>query len=109
VLPDDPEDLDPGLARERTKLAWARTAIAFAAVGVGALRAEPIIGLIVLAVAPVVWALGRFASQRVAPERLSRRLLLVTATITAVALLALAAAVLSHGPASLDQLLRRHG
>ena len=81
---DDPEDLDPGLARERTSLAWTRTAIAFAAVGAGALRTEPITGLIVLAMAPVVWALGRFASQAVAPDRLTRRLLLVTVTITAV-------------------------
>jgi uncharacterized membrane protein YidH (DUF202 family) len=109
VLPDDPEDLDPGLARERTNQAWTRTAIAFAAVGVGALRPEPVVGVIVLVLAPVVWALGHFASQVMAPERLSRRLLLVTVTITAVALLALAAALFGHGPASLDQLLRRHG
>jgi uncharacterized membrane protein YidH (DUF202 family) len=109
VRSDDPEDLDPGLARERTSLAWTRTAIAFAAVGAGALRTEPITGLIVLAMAPVVWALGRFASQAVAPDRLTRRLLLVTVTITAVALLALAAAVFGRGPASLDQLFRRHG
>jgi uncharacterized membrane protein YidH (DUF202 family) len=109
MLPDDPEDLDPGLARERTSLAWARTAIAFAAAGVGALRPEPIVGVIVLAMAPLVWALGRFASQAVPPERLSRRLLLVTVTITTVSLLGLAAAIFGHGPASLDELLRRHG
>jgi uncharacterized membrane protein YidH (DUF202 family) len=109
VLPDDPEDVDPGLARERTSLAWARTAIAFAALGVGALRSEPVVGVIVLAIVPLVWALGHFASQAVAPERRSRRLLLVTVTITVVALLALAAAVFGHGPASLDQLFRRHG
>lgn len=107
MLPDDPEDLDPGLARERTNLAWVRTAIAFAALGVAALRAEPVIGLIVLALAPVIWALGHFASQAVAPARLSRRLLLVTATITVVSLLALAIALLGHGPASLDQLFGR--
>ncbi len=120
MLPDDPEDVDPGLARERTSLAWARTAIAFAALGVGALRSEPVVGVIVLAMVPLVWALGHFASQAVAPERRSRRLLLVTVTITVVALLvtvtitvvallALAAAVFGHGPASLDQLFRRHG
>lgn len=105
MLPDDPEDVDPGLARERTSLAWARTAIAFAALGMGALRSEPVVGVIVLAIVPLVWALGHFASQAAAPERL----LLVTVTITVVALLALAAAVFGHGPASLDQLFRRHG
>ena len=108
MLPDDPEDLDPGLARERTSLAWTRTAIAFAALGAAALRQEPVIGLIVLALAPVIWALGRFASQAVAPARLSRRLLLVTVTITVVSLLALAVAILGHGPASLDELFGRH-
>ena len=36
--PDDPEDLQPGLARERTELACTRTAVSFAAVGGGIFR-----------------------------------------------------------------------
>jgi hypothetical protein len=42
-------------------------------------------------------------------EPLSRRLLLVTVTVTVVALLALVVALLGHSPSSLDQLLPRHG
>ena len=85
VPPDDPEDRDPGLARERTRLSWARTAIAFAAVGVAILRRQPVAGLIVLAMTPVVWALGHVASQQVGSKPHARRLLLVTVIVTVVA------------------------
>ena len=70
MLPEDPEDLDPGLAAERTPLAWARTAIAFGAVGAAMIRREPVAGVIVLAMTPVIWVLGRVASQRAAPPEL---------------------------------------
>ncbi len=74
---------DPGLARERTSLAWTRTAISFAAVGGVVLKREVIPGLILLAVAPAVYLVGRLAYSR--PGKLK----LVTATIVAVALVAL--------------------
>ena len=109
MLPDDPEDLDPGLARERTRLAWTRTALAFAAVGLAVLRKDSVIGVIALAMAPLIWPLGRLATRTERPELLSRRLLLVTVTVTIVSLLAFAAAVLGQSPASLDQLLPVHG
>ncbi len=110
MLPEDLEDLDPGLATERTTLAWARTAIAFAAVGAAMLRKEPVAGVIVLAMTPVIWALGRFVGQRAArPELVSRRLLLVTVIVVAVSVLAVGVALLGHSPASLSQLLPRHG
>lgn len=86
---DDPEDRDPGLARERTTLAWTRTAISFAAVGGVVLKSHVIPGLILLATAPVVWELGRLAYHR--PGRLK----LVTATIVAVALVALVVSFVS--------------
>ena len=39
MTPDhDVEDIDPGLARERTELAWHRTAISVAALGAAILR-----------------------------------------------------------------------
>ena len=84
--PDD-EDGDPGLARARTSLAWTRTALSFAAVGGVVLKNDLIPGLLIMAAAPVIWQLGRLDYHP--PGRLR----LVTATIVAVALVALAVAV----------------
>src|SRR6185437_131511 len=53
-LPDDPEESDPGLARERTSLAWTRTAISFAALGGVVLKVSVASGLIILAMAAIV-------------------------------------------------------
>jgi uncharacterized membrane protein YidH (DUF202 family) len=77
------DDPDPGYARERTSLAWTRTALSFAAVGVVVLKRDVIPGLIIICAAPVIWQLGRLA------HHLPSRLKLVTATIVAVALAAL--------------------
>ncbi len=85
--PRDPDQRDAGLARERTSLAWTRTALSFAAVGGVVLKREIIPGLILLAVAPAIWLLGRLAYTR--PGKLK----LVTATIVAVALVALVVAL----------------
>ncbi len=102
--PDEREDIDPGLARERTRLSWARTAIAFAAVGAAILKRQPVAGLIVLAITPVIWGLGRVVTREGNVPR-ARRLLLVTVIVTLVAALAAAVALLGHGPASLRELL----
>jgi uncharacterized membrane protein YidH (DUF202 family) len=104
------EQLDPGLARERTKLAWARTAIAFAAVGGAILKKEPVAGLIVLSITPLIWGLGRFVGHTAKrPELQPRRLLAVTVTVVAVSLLAMVIAFVGHPPASLRDLLPLHG
>jgi uncharacterized membrane protein YidH (DUF202 family) len=102
--PDDPEDADPGLARERTRLAWARTSIAFAAVGAAVLRRELVPGLIVLTTAPLIWVVGSIAT-RARPGPRPGRLLVVTVIVTVVAVLGVVAALIGHGPASLHQLL----
>jgi uncharacterized membrane protein YidH (DUF202 family) len=89
----DPEERDPGLARERTSLSWTRTAISFAALGGVVLKENVITGLIVLAIAPVIWHLGRVSRgsrqaagfHRVSPGRLFS----ISVTIVAVALLCL--------------------
>jgi uncharacterized membrane protein YidH (DUF202 family) len=110
MVPDDPEDLDPGLARERTRLSWVRTAIAFAAVGAAMLRKEVIAGGIVLAMAPLIWVLGRLALRPSArADLLARRLLLVTVVVVAVAVVAAVLALVVRAPASLGQLLSRYG
>jgi uncharacterized membrane protein YidH (DUF202 family) len=84
----DFEDADPGLARERTSLAWTRTALSFGAVAGVVLRKDVIIGLIILAVVPVIWQVGRLAYHH--PGRLK----LVTATILAVSLVSLVIALI---------------
>jgi len=104
------EQLDPGLARERTRLAWARTAIAFAAVGGAILKKEPVAGLIVLAMTPLIWGLGRFVGHTAGqPELQPRRLLAVTLTVVAVSVLAMVIAFVGHPPTSLRDLLPLHG
>jgi uncharacterized membrane protein YidH (DUF202 family) len=107
MTPRDPED--PGLARERTRLAWTRTAIAFAALGAVVLKKEVIDGLVILLAAPLVWAIGHFAGRRSRPEQLARRLLLVTVTVIVTAAVAIIVAFLGHSPSSLDQLIPLHG
>jgi uncharacterized membrane protein YidH (DUF202 family) len=76
-------DIDPGLARERTALAWTRTAISFAAVGGVILKRELVPGLILLGVTPAIWQLGRLAYQR--PVKLK----VLTGTIIAISVVAL--------------------
>jgi uncharacterized membrane protein YidH (DUF202 family) len=86
----DMEDRDPGLARERTALAWTRTAISVAALGGAILKTNPPAGGLVLAMSPLVWAIGRpLRRERSAPGD-GRRLLLVTITVTLVSCAALA-------------------
>jgi uncharacterized membrane protein YidH (DUF202 family) len=55
---EDMEDLDPGLARERTVLAWSRTGLSLLVLGGIVIRVRPLAGLTVLALGGLVWVLG---------------------------------------------------
>lgn len=86
---DDIEDADPGLARERTELAWTRTAISFAALGGAILKSAPIAGFPVLAFSVVIWELGRLPGAALSRRSRERRLHMITGILTAIALTAL--------------------
>jgi len=85
---DDFDDADPGLARQRTEMAWTRSAIAFLALGVAILKFRPAIGIPILAIAAAIWLLGR--GTRISnPLIASRRVLLVTIAVNALAVVCL--------------------
>jgi uncharacterized membrane protein YidH (DUF202 family) len=90
---DDLEQRDPGLAMERTSLAWTRTAISFAALGGAVLKVSVAPGLIILLIAPLIWRLGRLRTR--GPERLW----LITVSIVGVSVLALLVALIGHATA----------
>jgi uncharacterized membrane protein YidH (DUF202 family) len=98
---DEPADdigyADRGLARERTELAWTRTAIAFAALGAALLRYRPVVGLPILALSAVVWRLGRPPGPARAGHARDRRPLLITVTTVGVSLAALALSFFGPG------------
>jgi uncharacterized membrane protein YidH (DUF202 family) len=86
----------PGLARERTELAWSRTAIAFAAVGGGLLKTSVAAGAVVVVLGLLVWGVCRIFPVLPSARVRSGRLLIVAITVTAVALVALAVALSGH-------------
>lgn len=86
-------DSDLSSAAQRTRLAWARTALAFAAIGAAMIKASLPAGLIVLVLAQAIWWLGRIAG--VSPDAAGsvRRLRMVAIAIVLVAAAALAIAL----------------
>jgi len=88
---DDLEQRDAGLARERTSLAWTRTAISFAALGGAVLKVSLAPGLVIVLLAPVAWGIGRL------PRPGAQRLWLIMASIVLVALVSLGVVLASHG------------
>jgi len=94
----DTEEGDAGLALERTSLSWTRTGISFAALGGVMLKDNVITGLLILAVVPVIWRIGRPPRSGSPPSGLptvgGTRIRVITASVVGVALLSLLIAVL---------------
>ena len=102
---DSPEERDSGLAQERTALSWNRTAVSFVALGGTMLKENVIGGLIILAISPVIWQLGRVTRGTVRPagERTpavpvvgATRLFLIAVAIVAVSALCLVVAIVGR-------------
>ncbi|HEX9354543.1 MAG TPA: DUF202 domain-containing protein [Streptosporangiaceae bacterium] len=98
---DDIEDIDAGLARERTELAWHRTAISFAALGGAILKSRPAAGLPILIISALIWELGRLPRAPDAGHAHGSRLLLVTVIITGMSVAALIVSFLGYGSGGL--------
>jgi uncharacterized membrane protein YidH (DUF202 family) len=97
VPADDIEDADPVLARERTKLAWTRSAISFLALGIAILKFRPVVGIPLLTFSGVVWLMGRASPTRDQPGTAARRMLLVTVAVCVLALASLVLALVGRG------------
>lgn len=93
---DDIEEADPALARERTDLAWTRSSIAFFALGIAILKFQPVAGVPALAFSVAIWSIGHLPREK--PGTAPRRVLLVSAAVTVLALVALVLTLV--GPAS---------
>jgi uncharacterized membrane protein YidH (DUF202 family) len=90
--PDDADDTNfaaPGFAQERTDLAWTRSSIAFLALGIAILKLSPVVGIPVLAIGLVVWLVGLLPHSGGREPMASRRVLLVTVAVNALAVVAL--------------------
>ena len=88
-----PSPDDPGLARERTSLAWTRTAVGFAAIGAALLHKYVTVGVVVLVLSGVVQACGRLGRPGGAGQARPGPLLIIALAVTGIALAALAIAV----------------
>jgi uncharacterized membrane protein YidH (DUF202 family) len=100
VPAEDIEDRDPGLARERTDLAWTRTAVSFLALGAGMLHTNAVAGALVISVGVAVWFLGHLSARSISGTRRAERrctVQLITVATTLTAMFALMLAVLAPG------------
>lgn len=106
-MPANPDEPGVGDPANRTRLAWTRTAIAFAAIGAAMLKSGPIAGGIVIALSLPIWAVARRVRHSADAVSAASGLALVTGTVVLVAMAALAVALFGHSPGTLSQLV--HG
>jgi uncharacterized membrane protein YidH (DUF202 family) len=99
--PEDIEEADPGLARERTKLAWTRSSISFAAIGVLILKTRPLIGAPVLILSALIWSIGWMRRTHGRAGVAPRRVLFVAICILVIAAAALTIALAGQSPGGL--------
>jgi hypothetical protein len=92
---------DPGLARARTRLAWTRTALSFAAIGAVLLKHYLAAGFVVLAISALVWGVGRLAGVPGRAGDRRGRLLVIALAVTGVSAVALAMALFGPQTAGL--------
>jgi uncharacterized membrane protein YidH (DUF202 family) len=97
----DPGPADPGLAQARTSLAWTRTTLAFAAIGLLILRRDVAAGLVILALSALVWAAGRVATVQGQARARPGRLLVIALAVTGVSAVALGLALFAPQTAGL--------
>lgn len=84
---DDVREPEPGLAGERTDLAWRRTGVACTALGGALVKLNPALGLLALAISALISVVAHRAESRRSP-------LLTTLGIVTVAAVTLAATLL---------------
>jgi hypothetical protein len=94
----------------RTRLAWTRTALSFAAIGGVMIKFSATAGLIILVLSLPIWAAvpRDHGTEAISSPSSPYRLRLVTGTVVIVALAALIVAIFGNSPSSLGQLLRGH-
>ncbi|MFI0422816.1 DUF202 domain-containing protein [Spongiactinospora sp. 9N601] len=89
---------DPGLATERTDLAWMRTTVSLIALSAAIAKTAPAAGLVALSVGAGTCIVVRAIAQRAratAPRQRGRRLHVITVTLTLISLTTLAITLLS--------------
>jgi uncharacterized membrane protein YidH (DUF202 family) len=96
---EDIEDLDPGLAQERTILAWNRTGLSFMAVGGVVARIAPVAGSSIVVLGILVWLMGYLEQRGHGPRRLDRvtRIRLIAFGTGLVSVVAFVVALLGGG------------
>jgi hypothetical protein len=106
---DEPGADEPGVGdpANRTRLAWTRTAIAFAAIGAAMLKVSPVAGAIVIALSLPIWAAARRVRHTADAMSPARGLALVPVTVVLVALAALVVVLFGHSPGNLAEIV--HG